>query len=482
MIALLHPRSTAPKNRRFPLAPLSIGAVLEGWEDYAIVDGNLEADPLAALEALGPLEVLGVSVMPGPQMAAAVPLCRAYREKYPETPIVWGGYFPSLYADAALNAPYVDYAVRGQGQRTFVELLEALRGGGDLATVAGLSWTAPDGAHVHNAERPMEGPDAFPSLPYRRIQGERYVQPTFLGRRTAVHEASVGCPYSCSFCGVISAYGSREKMESPARTEAVLRGLQRDYGVDSVQFYDNNFFVGEDHAVEQMERFAPLRLAWWTEARIDAVLRYSDQTLRKIQQAGARMIFFGAESGSDWVLEQMNKKLKAEQTLELAARIREYGITPEFSFVVGNPQNPRQDIEENLAFIRQIKRLNPDAEIILQHYIPTPQRETMYGDVEMDFPATPDEWATERWMNFTTRREPNVPWLSGDLKTRIDDFETVVSSRWPTVQDFRMPGWGRAMLRSLAAWRYAVEFYRAPVELRWAQRFVKLRRPQVESL
>ena len=267
--------------------------------------------------------------------------------------------------------------------------------------VPGLSWKTPDGAHVHNTERAMEGPDAFPEPPYAHIDAGRYVLPTFLGKRTAVHEASVGCPYACSFCGVISAYGSREKMESPARTEGILRGLQEAYAIDAVQFYDNNFFVGEDHAVEQMERFAPLRLSWWTEARIDAVLRYSDKTLRKIRDAGARMIFFGAESGSDWVLEQMNKNLRAEQTLELARRIREYGIVPEFSFVVGNPQDPERDVEENLGFIRRIKQLNPDAEIILQHYIPTPQRESMYGDVEMEFPQTPEEWVSERWMRWS---------------------------------------------------------------------------------
>lgn len=487
MIVLLHPRSTAPKNRRFPLAPLWLGAVLEGREDYRIVDGNLEGDPLASLEAIHretPIELLGVSVMPGPQMAAAIPVCRAFRERLPRVPVAWGGYFPSLYPEAALNAGYVDFAVRGQGQRTLLELIEALRGGCDLAAIRGLSWTDRGGVAVHNPERLFEPPDAFPEPPYHRIPAERYVLPTFLGRRTAVHEASVGCPYACNFCGVVTAYGSREKQEPPARTERILRALRQDLAIDAVQFYDNNFFVGEAHAEELMDRMAPLGLSWWCEARIDALLRYSDATLAKIRDAGARMIFFGAESGSDWVLEQMNKKLRAEQTLELAARIREYGIVPELSFVVGNPQDPRRDIEENLRFIRKIKRVNPDAEIILQHYIPTPQREGMYGGVDgkLEFPKTPEEWATPRWMQLTTRVKPDLPWLPSELASRIDDFETVLSSRWPTIQDIRMPAWGRGLLRSLAAWRYALGLYAAPVELRWAQHLVDLRKPRLESL
>ena len=83
-----------------------MAAVLEGREEYSIVDGNLDDDPGAELDKIaskGGVELLAVSVMPGPQMAAAIPLCRDFRKKYPKVPIVWGGYFASLYTDASLN-------------------------------------------------------------------------------------------------------------------------------------------------------------------------------------------------------------------------------------------------------------------------------------------------------------------------------------------------------------------------------------------
>jgi hypothetical protein len=115
MIILLHPRTAKPKNRRFPLPILAMAAVLEGKEDYIIVDGNVEQDPGGALDKIMSetgAELLAVSVMPGPQMTAAFPVCRDFRKKYPRVPIVWGGYFASLYTDATLNAPYVDFAVR----------------------------------------------------------------------------------------------------------------------------------------------------------------------------------------------------------------------------------------------------------------------------------------------------------------------------------------------------------------------------------
>lgn len=487
MILLFHPRSTKPRSRRFPLSVLSLAAVLEGKEDYALIDGNVDRDAVNTLGTLlrqHQVELLAVSVMPGPQMVAAVHTCRLLRQQFPAVPIVWGGYFPSLYPDAALNAPYIDFATRGQGEETFLELLQALRSGSGLESITGLSYKTGDGSHRHNPERSMKSPDAFPWLPYHRLDASQYILPTFLGNRTAVHQASVGCPYPCNFCGVVSAYGRREKTEAPERTAAVLSHLKHTYGVDAIQFYDNNFFLGEGHAQELCERLVPLQLNWWCEARIDILLRYSDATLSAIRKAGCRMIFFGAESGSDWVLRKMNKQLSTQQTLELASRIKTFGIIPEFSFVVGNPQDPERDARECLRFIRKLKQINPSSEIIVQHYTPVPQRDGMYGNIErhMSFPASPEEWASERWLNFTLRKNPGVSWLPRRVKELIDDFEVVINSRWPTIQDIRLPGWGRALLQTLSRWRYRFEIYSYPIELNWAQRLIDLRKPKVESL
>jgi anaerobic magnesium-protoporphyrin IX monomethyl ester cyclase len=487
MIVLFNPKATRFRNRRFPLSVLALAAVLEGRENYVIVDGNLDPDPIQTLFSIfrqHAVELLAVTVMPGPQTVTAVAACKEIRARFPNVPIVWGGYFASNYTDAALNAWYVDFAVRGQGEDTLLELLEAIRGRRSLAGIGGLSYKDSEGRPRHNPERPMKPLDAFPWYPYHRIPAERYLLPTFLGRRTAVHQASLGCPFRCNFCGVVTFSGSREKVESPARTEAILRHLQRTYGVDAVQFYDNNFFLREDHARELADRLAPLGLRWWCEARTDIMMRYSDTTFEAIRRAGCAMIFFGAESGSNETLREMNKDLRAEDTLALAARIRRFGIIPEFSIIFGNPKDPERDTRECFAFVRQLKRLNPDCEIVVQHYTPVPQRDRMYGGVEdqIQFPTTPDEWTTERWQRFATQKDPSTPWLKPRTKRLIDNFELVVSSRWPTVQDIRLPSWGRTALKVLSHWRYQLGIYSWPVELKLAQRAIDLRKPKWESL
>jgi radical SAM superfamily enzyme YgiQ (UPF0313 family) len=180
----------------------------------------------------------------------------------------------------------------------------------------------------------------------------------------------------------------------------------------------------------------------------------------------------------------MNKDLRAEDTLELASRIRRFGIIPEFSIIFGDPKDPEGDTRECITFIRQLKQLNPDAEIIVEHYTPVPQRARMYGDVEdkVTFPTTPDEWATDHWQRFATQKDPQTPWLRPTTKQLIDNFELVVSSRWPTVQDIRLPNWGRLALKALSSWRYRLGVYTTPLELKWMQQVIELRKPKAESL
>jgi len=137
-----------------------------------------------------------------------------------------------------------------------------------------------------------------------------------------------------------------------------------------------------------------------------------------------------------------------------------------------------------MRFIREVKRRNPDSEIIVQHYTPVPHPDGMYGveDGALPFPKSPDEWAQEEWAKFAERKNPSLPWLPKEVRRKIDAFELVLACRWPTVQDTKMPGWARALLRLLGSWRYALGRYEWPWELRLARRLLKPREPKVESI
>src|SRR5579863_10390230 len=113
-VLLINPRMCRPHSVRFPLSLLALGAVLENGHDYEIIDGNVEPDPIGrALSFLdsGETTLVGVTVMPGPQVASAIEISSAIRAAHSRTPVAWGGYFPTLYPASAINAPYVDYVI-----------------------------------------------------------------------------------------------------------------------------------------------------------------------------------------------------------------------------------------------------------------------------------------------------------------------------------------------------------------------------------
>jgi len=110
---------------------------------YEIVDGNFLNDPLVELPEIlleNKASVLGMTVMPGPQLNEAVPLVKKIKKILPDLPIVWGGYFPTQHSEVVLESGYVDYVVYSQGERTFLELLDVLETGGSLSDVKGISY------------------------------------------------------------------------------------------------------------------------------------------------------------------------------------------------------------------------------------------------------------------------------------------------------------------------------------------------------
>lgn len=485
MIALLNPWSTPSAKKPLPMSLLALASQLDGAFDYEIVDGNLVDDPVARLLDLDRsrrLTAIGITVMPGPQLPRALDLSRKLKVLLPGVPIVWGGYFPSQHADTCLRDPSVDVVVRGQGEMTFAELVRAIARGGALSDIAGLSFKDA-GAIRHTARRPLTPLDELPDWPYARVAMPRYLHAHYLGRRVGTHHSSFGCPFACNFCAVVEMSHQRWVAQSAARVAAILEAQQREYGIDAVQFHDMDFFISEPRVAELADRITGRGLAWWALGRVDELMRYREATWRRMRRSGLRMVFCGAESGSDAVLARMNKggAATAEKTLALARRMREHGVVPEFSFVVGNPPDPEADVRATTTFVRRLKAINPDAEIILYTYSPVPLDGTLYDTARamgFRFPETLDEWTHDDWRHFALRRDPRTPWLRRGWRSAVRDFESVLNAYYPTVTDARLTPLRRALLKTLSGWRYWLRVYGWPVELRAFHAVFGYQRPE----
>jgi radical SAM superfamily enzyme YgiQ (UPF0313 family) len=498
-LLLINPQITSRRGARFPLSLLTLAGALEQSHACRLIDGNVDRDYLSTIHQVlstSRFDAVGISVMGGPQIKTAIEASMRVRTSAPRTPIVWGGYFPTLYADTALNAPYVDFAVRGPGEATFAELLTAVTGREPeaLESIRGLSWKL-DGAIVRNPDRAPEDRRAATILPYHLLGDPRaYLAKTFLGRRTAAHQASMGCRFRCTFCGVAAMFGGATRLPPAARLERDLTWLRDGLGADSIQYFDHNFFDREADMVPLLEVMARFELPWWCYARADALLNLSASSWALVRKSRLRMAYIGAESPNDAMLKSIRKGTSSDQTLAVAELCRRHGVIPELSFMVGNPENPVGETERTFEFIRQVKRVNQESEIIVYIYTPLPpeslpansRARAMAAPIldgsgaPLRFPTTPEEWTEKRWVDYACHAD--APWLSDDLRQRITNFVTVLGCRFPTVQDTRSPSWSKLTLRALASWRYRFRRYDHPWELALSKKLIRLADPRVTGI
>ena len=498
-ILLINPKITSRRGARLPLSLLALAGSLDRQCTTRIIDGNLDSGYLQAIRGAlteSRYDAVGVSVMGGPQVRSAIETSLAVRAASPQTPIVWGGYFPSLYTKAAMTAPYVDYVVRGQGEGVFGRLLEAITAGerDKLDFIEGLTWRR-QGEVIYNKEQPFADRRTTGLLPYDLLPDPTaYLAHTFLGRRTAVHQAALGCRFRCTFCGVAGMFRGATVLPPVERLQRDLSWLRDNYGADAIQYFDHNFFDREVEMMPRLEVLAKMQMPWWCYARADALINMSPEAWTLVRKSKMRMAYIGAESPNDALLKSIRKGTKSDQTLEVAELCRSHGVIPELSFMVAPPGDPEGETERTFEFIREVKRVNPQSEVIIYIYTPLPSTSLVpsarvgaaaqplldLNGEPVRFPQTPEEWTAQKWVDYACHAD--APWVSEGLRKRIRNFVTVLGCRFPTVQDIRAPSWTKSTLKALASWRYRFRHYDGPWELDFSKRLAKLADPRVTGI
>lgn len=495
-VLLFNPRS-ADKKYRIPNSVLQVAASIDEHHEWVIVDGNREHAPYQKIKSYldsGSFRYVGFSVMPGPQLKQAIPFAKRIREEYPDTVMIWGGYFASNQHKAVLDSGFVDYVINGPGDHAFPSLLQALEQGGEVETIKNLIYLK-DGKVFKTAKEDLVDYNTLNRMPYDKLDRmyslESYLGKTYLGDKTFAYHSSFGCPFTCSFCAVVPIYNARWKGMNAENIYRDVKHVKDTWGADAIEFHDNNFFVSEKRTVEFSKLVQKDNMIWWGEGRIDTIDRYKDESLAIMRDAGCKMIFFGAETGNDEVLKKMDKggTQTGAQILAFAERMKRFDIIPEYSFVLGTPgDTPEQvmkQIDEDIAFIRKVKDANPDTEIIIYVYSPVPtEGSEMFEDVLKSgfrFPEKLEDWLDSDWENFDLRKNPLTPWLTPEMVDKIKNFETVLNARYPTVSDIRMNGMQRKLIRTFSDVRYRNQWYKFPYELKALQKLWSYRQPEIQG-
>ncbi len=294
----------------------------------------------------------------------AVALARMIKEKRPDLPIVVGGPDVSARLDeygAHLPAFPFDLAVYGEGERTIVELVQALEKGGELDGVRGLIHTRRGAARI-NPPRPwLTALDDLP-LPARHLlpdlQKYRPNLLTYKRRPWTTMITSRGCPNQCTFCDR-SLFGQRYRARSAQGVFDEMDHLQRDYGIREVHFMDDTFTVHRGRVEELCDRLIAARsnLAWMCFARADNL---DQRLLAKMRRAGCWMISLGIESGDAGVLRIIKKGIDLDQVRRVCGWSRRLGVAVRGLFMLGLPTETKQTIRRTIDLARSLNLYTAD--------------------------------------------------------------------------------------------------------------------------
>lgn len=284
----------------------------------------------------------------------AFEMASAIKARYPQVKIAVGGPGVSFPGDTLFQyGKDVDFFVRGEGERAFLELVKALESGNkDYSGIPRLLWKNEKNEVLENPECAFRDLNDRIFTDYESLPMERYQlhPPMGVFPPATMVETARGCPYSCSFCCITHKIRAKE----PALIEEELRKLQKNYGIREVHFIDPTFTLDQKRVKELCGRLSPLRLKWTCKTRVDLVPR---ELLESMAGSGCYLISFGVETSQDVLLDALHKNATINHTLEAFRNCKELKIRTAAYLMLGCPGETDESVKDNIRFV---KSLDPD--------------------------------------------------------------------------------------------------------------------------
>lgn len=291
------------------------------------------------------------------QMVSAGSICRAIKNLTPQIPIIIVGGHVSALPERTIREETVDFACKGEGPVTIVQLLRALgEKNSDLAAVQGLVWRN-GGTITVNAAAPLimdldadlHG-NVWDLLPMKQYRAHNWQCFGDLSARMSYASiyTSLGCPYKCNFCCINAPFDSnRYRMRRPDAVIAEIDLLYKTYGIKTFKITDEMFILNDRHVFaicdQLIERNYDLNI--WAYARVDTV---KPHMLDKLRLAGFRWLALGIESGSKHVRDGTQKGLRHDDIVTIVRQIQQAGINVIGNYIFGLPDDDARTMQETL--------------------------------------------------------------------------------------------------------------------------------------
>ncbi|MBZ5612879.1 MAG: B12-binding domain-containing radical SAM protein [Acidobacteriia bacterium] len=458
-------------------APLSLlalaGPLLEAGFQVKLVDNLIAPDyQTAILQEVEDAICLGISVLTGPHIGAAIRVASAVKKCRPDVPIVLGGWHPTLATEQTLREAFVDAIVRGQGEITFLELVQRIAQQQDWHGVRGVSFKE-DGRIHHEPERPVANINDLPPPAYHLGDPGMYAKES--GLRQLAYTTSVGCPYQCNYCTDQVFYKRRFNAYRPERVVADLTDLVPRYNIEHVPLFDSNFLVDRKRAVAIARGIiaSGVKFRWDFQTSTDFLATMTDEEVCLLAESGVHHIGFGTESASQQVLYLMNKRFQhVEQMVETARKADLAGIHIVFNIILGYPGETEADRQQTFRFMSDIARQYWNVTFSPNIFTPYPGI-PIWPELRKLGVREPQSLA--EWESLGLGRNV-LPWLQGEELRRLRrSLEYFLLNNQIRKASKQVPWLRRGVRRALGVpirWRIRKNHYSFPWEL-WASRAVE---------
>jgi len=355
-------------------------------------------------------DVLGIGCMTGNQIKMGLELASLVRQQYPDIPIIWGGIHPTLYPQQTSEHPLVDYVVRGEGEVTLLALLDALNGKIHLEEVKGITYQK-NGEIKENTDRePIKDLDSLPFPAYDLVDVDSYPNV----REIFDYQSSRGCPFRCSFCYNLAFSNRRWRAKSPDKTVNEIKKIKELYDIRSIGFVDDELFINIKRTNEIVRGIvdAKLNIRWSASCRLDILQRYPDETMEMIKASGCSKLYFGAESGSQEILNHIKKDITSSDVINATKKCLKNDITPILSFMSGFPTETLDDLEMTRNIIDELWKIDQRVTVNgVFIYNPYPGGELFEESIRngIETPSTFDGWG-----DWDYKYDASHPWIGKD--------------------------------------------------------------------
>lgn len=372
--------------------------------------------------------IFGVSALTGKQILNGLAASRLVKTNS-EVPVVWGGVHASLLSRQTLENKDIDFVVVGEGEETFLELVNRLKNKQSIEDVPGLGYKK-GGEIFINSPRDFIDLNKQEPMPYDLINIEDYIaKKSFASGRAGRDIAfytSRGCPHRCGFCYNQEFNRRRWRGKSAEKVVAEMKELVAKYGITAFNIEDDEFFVDVERAKKICELIIAdnLNVEIFTSCRVNYLAdRMDGDYLKLLYRAGFRTLAFGVESGSERILKLINKDITIGQVFAAIDKLKIAGINSKYYFMAGFPTEGFDDLYKTTDLIQKMRRADPQIRIpAWRIFTPYPGTGLYQLAIEQGWrpPQSLEEWAD---YDFSAAR---MPWLKGKKKKIIKNIAFLI--------------------------------------------------------